>query len=99
MYAVGKPTVLNDRTGLYPGEGLRNRLNSAEGRWCAARPHWWDRCAQASIAVAESFAAQRALYGDEETAESDAFRHCVWSACMTVSMGASTAKMFTDSHE
>ena len=90
-YAAGRPTSLTDRTGLAPWD-------DAEARWCAQRPWWWARCAAAAVITRVAIGITTAVFGNESS-EADAFRHCLWSACLTFNMGSKSAKTITDVHE
>jgi RHS repeat-associated protein len=90
-YAAGRPTKLTDKSGLAPWD-------DPEKAWCAKRPHWWARCAAgATFAAAASDRADRIFGGESD--EADAFRHCVWSACLAHTIGSKAAKTLTDNHE
>ena len=90
-YGAANPATRSDASGLAPWDG-------PEAGWCAKRPHWWARCAAAAGIAAFAKQATRVLYGDE-TDRSDAFRHCLWSACLTLDMGSKSARTLTNLHE
>ena len=90
-YATGRPTVLSDPTGLAPWD-------NGEVQWCARHPTWWPRCARGAYWARFAMEVTNRAFG-QETDLSDAFRHCLWSACLTIDLGAGSAKTLTDTHE
>ncbi|MCL4243292.1 MAG: RHS repeat-associated core domain-containing protein [Dehalococcoidia bacterium] len=90
-YSAGRPTVLSDPTGLAPWD-------SGEVQWCARHPAWWPRCARGAFWARFAMEVTTRAFG-AETDLSDAFRHCLWSACLTIDLGAVSAKTLTDTHE
>ncbi len=90
-FATGRPTILSDPSGLAPWD-------NGEFRWCARHPTWWPRCARGAYWARFAMEVTTKAFG-AETDLSDAFRHCLWSACLTIDLGAVSAKTLTDNHE
>lgn len=78
------------------------RLNQAELNWCNFRESNKRRCHEAYGHAVWAFAGAWGIWFDSgRNDEKDAFRHCYWSARMTidVNLGRSGAKGFGDRHE
>ena len=94
---VGNPRSSNtDVTGSYYPGGM----NSAEF-WFCANPLNVNACAKAKAAADDALARAQARFASSTLylGKGDAYRHCYWSARMTIDMGAATAKGFGDRHE
>lgn len=81
--------------GYYPGG-----MNGEEARFCA-QPWNWGKCASAKSAADDALSRAQKKF-DASTlfqGKGDAYRHCYWSARMTIDMGAAVAKGFGDRHE
>lgn len=81
--------------GYYPGG-----LNGAEARFCT-QPGNWGKCASATSAADDALAGSQAKFDRDSPnqGKGDAYRHCYWSARMTIDMGAGEAQGFGDRHE
>lgn len=81
--------------GYYPGG-----LNGAEARFCA-QPGNWGKCASAKPAADNALARSQAKFDSDSPnqGKGDAYRHCYWSARMTIDNGAGEAQGFGDRHE
>lgn len=81
--------------GYYPGG-----LNGAEARFCA-QPWNFGKCASAKSASDDALARSRAKFDEYSLSlgKGDAYRHCYWSARMTIDMGVGEAQGFGDRHE
>ncbi|MBI5947480.1 MAG: RHS repeat-associated core domain-containing protein [Chloroflexi bacterium] len=90
-YGSDRPSSLRDPSGLAPWSG-------PEADWCSVRPWWWSRCAAAAGLALFAARITTSLFGPE-TDTSDAFRHCLWSACLTIDIGAGSAETLTNLHE
>lgn len=76
-----------------------NYMNSAEFSFCKW-PSRWSICNTAfQDSNTASAAAQNLFPGSLHNGKGDAFRHCYWSALMTIHMGRATAAGFGDRHE
>lgn len=75
--------------------------NDIEKEWCKRSASNLDKCAKAKSAA--DIALARAKYhfpaNSLHNGKGDAFRHCYWSARMTIAMGVKEAKGFGDRHE
>lgn len=94
---VGDPEPFNDMRsyGYYPGG-----MNGEEAKFCS-EPWNWEKCFSAKAAADDALARAREKF-DFSTlhkGKGDAYRHCYWSARMTIDMGVDTAKGFGDRHE
>lgn len=81
--------------GKYPGGG-----NKAEFKYCI-KPKNRQRCKMAKVAAEESFTRTGNRFPRNTLYQGvgDAYRHCYWSARMTIEMGPAVAKGFGDRHE
>lgn len=91
------PTGVSFRSsyGYYPGG-----MNAEEAKFCA-QPWNWGSCSSAKSAADDALARAKKKF-DASTlyqGKGDAYRHCYWSARMTIDMGESQAKGFGDRHE
>ncbi len=79
----------------YPGG-----MNKAEAKFCA-NPLHSSSCAKAKAAAtdASNQASKKFPRSTLYQGRGDAFRHCYWSARMTIDMGAKEAQGFGDRHE
>lgn len=74
-------------------------MNDAEFSFCKW-PSRFNICNNARIKSDAALARATALYPSSlHNGKGDAFRHCYWSATMTIQMGSATAKGFGDRHE
>gem|GEM_PF-4051842 len=74
-------------------------MNGAEKSFCSL-PSRWSICNTArQDSNTASSAAQRSFASSLHNGKGDAFRHCYWSALMTIHMGRATAAGFGDRHE
>ena len=82
---------------LYSGFGY---LNGAETSWCRARSRQ-PLCFRAYLIHAiDARSSTKSLLGDKtHNNAADAYRHCYWSARMTLDFGAAHAEGFGDRHE
>jgi RHS repeat-associated protein len=93
-YSNGDPINQRDLNGRYPGSDA----NAVEKRWCRRSPLRVARClrAEALRHIAERNV-RRWFRG--RPGPGNAFRHCAWSAMMSIEFGTSAAKGFGDRHE
>ena len=77
-----------------------NPFNSAAERYCAW-PSRWSICRTARNTAGTASASAANLFPQNtlHNGYGDAYRHCYWSALMTIRMGGSTAQTFGDLHE
>lgn len=76
-----------------------NQMNSAEFSFCKW-PSRWSICNTAFQDSNTAGAAAKNLFPKTlHNGRGDAFRHCYWSALMTIHMGRATAAEFGDRHE
>lgn len=82
---------------LYSGFG---HLNDAEASWCGDRSRQ-PLCFRAYLIHAiHARSSTNSLFGDKaHNNAADAYRHCYWSARMTLDFGAAQAEGFGDRHE
>ena len=82
---------------LYSGFGY---LNGPETSWCRA-PSRQPLCFRAYLIHAiDARSSTKSLFGDKtHNNAADAYRHCYWSARMTLDFGAADAEGFGDRHE
>lgn len=75
------------------------RLNGAEKSFCRW-PSRWSICSTAFNDSSSALSEAQHLYPNSlHNGQGDAFRHCYWSALMTIHMGRQTAAGFGDRHE
>ena len=79
---------------------LRN-LNDAEKEWCSVcHPLRWRLCWQAHRHASSALKSTKKLFGGNgHNNAADAYRHCYWSARMTLDLGTEHAKGYGDRHE
>ena len=80
---------------------IRIPLNRAEIVWCSS-PYNRLLCFRAYVTHRNAArSSTEILFGDADSTDDpgDAFRHCYWSARLTIDMGVRTAKGFGDRHE
>lgn len=82
--------------GYYPSGG-----NDVEKEWCKRSASNLDKCLKAKSAADIALARAKDLFpaNSLHNGKGDAFRHCYWSARMTIAMGVKEAKGFGDRHE
>lgn len=91
-----QPNTFSYRSyGYYPGG-----MNSEEA-WFCAKPWNWGKCSSAKSAADDALKRAKAKFPGNSLylGKGDAYRHCYWSARMTIDMGAGVAKGFGDRHE
>lgn len=94
-YGSGNPINSIDPTGLYNAEtGWCNRIQAIK------HPSRIHRCKLVKRLADEATAETEDRYPESlADGQGDAFRHCMWSATMTVFLGPRDAKGFGDRHE
>ncbi|OKL50983.1 hypothetical protein BSZ39_12885 [Bowdeniella nasicola] len=75
-------------------------MNGAEFQFCA-QPWNFNKCRKAKAAADDALSRARQKFAAASLyqGKGDAYRHCYWSARMTIDMGSATAKGFGDRHE
>lgn len=88
-------TLPSSGYGYYPGN-----MNSEEA-WFCGKPWNWENCKSAKVAADDALkhAKQKFPVDSLYLGKGDAYRHCYWSARITIDMGADVAKGFGDRHE
>ena len=83
-----------------PIRSIKN-LNAADKEWCiVCHPLRWWLCWKAYRHATCARKSTKKLFGENgHNNAADAYRHCYWSARMTLDMGAEHAKGFGDRHE
>lgn len=96
---VGDPAPARVSTHSWYGYYLGG-MHAAEAKFCA-KPWNLDKCRSAKSAADDALARAKKKF-DTSTlylGKGDAYRHCYWSARMTIDMGKDEAKGFGDRHE
>ena len=77
-----------------------DRLNEAEKAWCIRPWNSWD-CVNAHKLAEEAFDLTEELFtpGEIHNGLGDAFRHCYWSATLTMKVDDDVARTITSNHE
>lgn len=89
-----------DEPGIRSSPGYPGGLNGAEFAHCS-QPWNMPNCAKAKSAADDASARARGKFPQATLHEGkgDAYRHCYWSARMTIDMGLGEAQGFGDRHE
>lgn len=95
---VGGPTGNTERSAKFYDYYYPGGMNGTEFRYCLRHPI---KCAKAQAAAEDALSRAEAIYPAETLYQGtgDAFRHCYWSARMTIDLGEETAKTIGDNHE
>lgn len=104
-YVGGNPSNFSDPTGLCRFWDIQchlrglSGLNESEWFYCNRGPMTAWKCNGSRQDANAAVVAVAAVFGDEDTERTAAYRHCLWSAFMACRWGSAQAKIFGDLHE
>jgi RHS repeat-associated protein len=104
-YVGGNPISFIDPTGLCRWWDIQchlrglSGLNESEWFYCNRGPNTAMKCLGSLEDANDAVTRVSAVFGDEDTDRTAAYRHCMWSGFMACRWGSGQAKIFGDLHE